>query len=361
MVQLSLVIGILVVFLFLLVVILVAHAKRNGYFTSIKSLRFKLFVSQMRRTPFRLLTNLLSRFQIGEILVTRFRGVVKGIVLGILFIAVSSGILTSMPGFETVVVEYNLTSKIDTIWQVHATLSGFSVVALVFVWEALQSEVQTGELIGELTEKQGLLDRIYFLIIANLFIGAGALITSPLSPESTVDQTPTLLQILAWTSVIQVLGYLLFSAWELLKYYEDIHSILFRKGPDQIAMDVYRQKLEDAGEKRQVLTYQEIIEKELDIQLSPYIPLISHWGTDNVVRISAEEIDAKGKRTMDINLAKLETAIEIVGEESDISLWYNLDGRPRDSTSIMRAEAEIPDSERARLVEQLRDSYKFHT
>lgn len=334
-------------------------AKRKGYFISIHSLRMRTLFDQARRTPFLVLTDLISRFRLGEILVTRFRGVVKAMLIGGVFSVSALIAFALIPEVRGIVVNQNLTSKLGTIWQVHATITGFSIIALVFVWEALQADVEASKLIGEMTEKQGLLDRIYFLIIANLFIGVGVFISSPLSSASTVAETPMLLLVIGWVSVVTVLAVLVFSAWELLKYYEDIHSFLFRKGPDQIAVEVYRQKLANEGERSQTPSYGDVIESELGIKLSPYISLFTRFGSDDVVRVAAEEIDANGKRTTDIDLSQLRTAVELLDEDAEVSLWYRLGERPRESTSILRADANLSDTERSTLVNQLRNSYKF--
>ena len=344
---------------FVLVAVSIIFTRRRGYFLSIHSLRVRTFFGRIKQTPFRLFVNMLSRARPGELLVTRFQGVARALMFGFGALVLAVACVVLFPSMAAEVVSNNLTAHVDTAWQVHATITGFSVVALVFVWETLEANVQASKLVGEMTEAQGLLDRIYFLVIANLFIGAGLFMSSPLSSESAVTETPVLFQRLGLVSVVLVSVFLVVSAWVLLKYYEDIHTLLFRKGPDQIAVDLYQQQLEDEGELNSVPTYREIIESRLGTELSPYMTILPKLGQSDVIRVSTEELDLGGEEITDIDLSGLSTVVEMVGEDADVSFWYNLGERPRDSTSIMRADAEISDSEREILVDLLRESYNF--
>lgn len=353
-----------VTFLLFVIVVLtglaIILAQRKGYFLSLHSLRLRVFLGQLKLTPFRLFVNLVSRVRPGEVLVTRFRGVARAIAYGVLGFVVALICITMLPWTVGSVIDNNLTSHIDTVWQVHATLTGFSVVALVFVWETLESTVQASQLVGEMTEKQGLLDRIYFLVIANLFIGVGLFLASPLSQGATVANTPVQNQQLGLLSVVLVVVFLVVSAWELLQYYENIHTLLFKKGPNQAALDLYQQQLEEEKGPDPTLTYGEIIESRVGVELSPYMSLLPVMGR-STIQIQAEEIDAGGKKLTDINLSGLRTIAENIDEDADLSFWYRLGEQPRNETSIMRAEAELSETERARFVDVLRDNYKFES
>ena len=63
-----------------------------------------------------------------------------------------------------------IVSSFDTAWQVHATITGFSFVALVFFWETLKIDVTVPEVVGSLTNNIGALGRIYILIGSNIII-----------------------------------------------------------------------------------------------------------------------------------------------------------------------------------------------
>ncbi|WP_018259205.1 hypothetical protein [Halomicrobium katesii] len=211
-----------------------------------------------------------------------------------------------------------------------------------------------------MTEKQGLLDRIYFLVVANLIIGVGLFLSSPLSQDATVENTPVLIQQLGLISVVLVAVLLIVSAWELLQYYENIHTLLFKKGPNQGALNLYQQQLEEETGPDPTLSYREIIESTVDTELSPYMSLLPVMG-QSIIQIQADEIDAGGKKLTDINLSGLRTIAETIDDDADLSFWYRLGEQPRNDTSIMRAEANFSDSERARLVDALRENYKFES
>jgi hypothetical protein len=72
---------------------------------------------------------------------------------------------------------YSITSGVDeTIWVVHATVTGFSFIVLIFFWEFLGDEFDNAVFIRTAVRYTWSLHIIYFLLAANVVIGALAIL-----------------------------------------------------------------------------------------------------------------------------------------------------------------------------------------
>lgn len=74
--------------------------------------------------------------------------------------------------------EYSITSGIDeTLWIVHATVTGFSFIVLIFFWEFLGDEFDNEVFIRTAVRYTWSLHIIYFLLAANVVIGVLAVLS----------------------------------------------------------------------------------------------------------------------------------------------------------------------------------------
>lgn len=72
---------------------------------------------------------------------------------------------------------YSITSGVDeTVWVVHATVTGFSFIVLIFFWEFLGDEFDNAVFIRTAIRYTWSLHIIYFLLAANVVIGALAVL-----------------------------------------------------------------------------------------------------------------------------------------------------------------------------------------
>jgi len=72
---------------------------------------------------------------------------------------------------------YSITSGVDeTLWIVHATVTGFSFIVLIFFWEFLGDEFDNAVFIRTAVRYTWSLHIIYFLLAANVVIGALAIL-----------------------------------------------------------------------------------------------------------------------------------------------------------------------------------------
>lgn len=72
---------------------------------------------------------------------------------------------------------YSITSGVDeTVWIVHATVTGFSFIVLIFFWEFLGDEFDNAVFIRTAIRYTWSLHIIYFLLAANVVIGALAIL-----------------------------------------------------------------------------------------------------------------------------------------------------------------------------------------
>jgi len=72
---------------------------------------------------------------------------------------------------------YSITSGVDeTVWAVHATVTGFSFIVLIFFWEFLGDEFDNSVFIRTAVRYTWSLHIIYFLLAANVVIGALAIL-----------------------------------------------------------------------------------------------------------------------------------------------------------------------------------------
>lgn len=74
--------------------------------------------------------------------------------------------------------EYSITSGVDeTLWIVHATVTGFSFIVLIFFWEFLGDEFDNKVFIRTAVRYTWSLHIIYFLLAANIMIGVLAVLS----------------------------------------------------------------------------------------------------------------------------------------------------------------------------------------
>lgn len=80
-------------------------------------------------------------------------------------------------GYDLFLQNYSIAGSIDeTVWIVHATVTGFSFIVLIFFWEYLGGEFDNSVLIRTAVRYTWSLHIIYFLLAANVVIGVLAIL-----------------------------------------------------------------------------------------------------------------------------------------------------------------------------------------
>jgi hypothetical protein len=198
------------------------------------------------------------------------------------------------------------------LWQVHATIAGFSIVALTFYWEALSSRITVPEAIGHLVNDTEVLGTVYALLVSNMVIGIAAWYSEiwlPNDPSTSFGSV-------GGVEIITVglcVGAFILSMIAVMSFFESLYRILFKVGVEQAVLNSFSSEMDNIFSKKPEAEYEQIINQVPSVESQMYL-LGFDWGAEVV---TAEDLSFSGETLTDVHLKKLESAIAALELDND--------------------------------------------
>ncbi|MEY7847932.1 hypothetical protein AB7C87_01850 [Natrarchaeobius sp. A-rgal3] len=324
-----------VIFLAYIIIILIVFVGiwRKGFFISPWSLRIRTSYMKYNRFGAISLLNLFKSQRRRQM--EFFKGVFYVIVVlvaGILMAFLHSSILEDFP--------FDISANVlETTWQVHAVIIGFSFVALTFVWEEIYNNSLSDELSRLFVEDIGSIWTVTFVFGANLLIG---IITFTHSSDQTAGVLPIYTTAILFTASIATVARRFLDALDLLFYTE-------------LNEEVKNFAKEDL--EKEIITTSSTPNQVLAESVSGFNQVSVPLGNFNLERttISSRDLGKKGSIT-DINLRRMRRISEIVDQEDRASIDQNPTvGRTlAEDSAVLSLKGEISDESREQIEKQLR-------
>lgn len=190
------------------------------------------------------------------------------------------------------------------MWQVHATIAGFSFVALLFYWETLTVKTTVSGAVAYLTENTEVLGTVYTLLLSNALIGATAWWAQIwLSEEvGTSQSTITIIEIFFASFS---LGAFIVTLVVLIGFYEGIYHTLFKTGIEQSTLESFTAEINDLTLGEPNPPYSDYINRISSVKFPEYF-FQPDWQAQH---ITAEDLSVAGETISDVHLGRLQKAV----------------------------------------------------
>lgn len=237
--------------------------------------------------------------------------------------------------------DYSITSGVDeTVWIVHATVTGFSFVILIFFWEFLGEEFDNEVFIRTAVRYTWTLHIIYFLLAANVMIGFLAILAQGTQVTSVVG-----LQIILF--VLSILGvYWIYDTVYTVMVQETLTPRIKRRLEQQIGIILAEPDQE---------TWMSVVNDQLN-QDYPQLALPDFSGAQE--RVTAGDLGLSGEVT-DIHLHRLHDLLDEASVlDADIEQLPELGQFYDPDDSIFVYQGDLTGQEAERLQNRLQRAFR---
>jgi|GEM_PF-3073831 len=320
--------ALIAILLFFLVVAL--FFRRQGYFFSRYSLvlraNFPLLIQHPEIILEPLLVYLPPNRRIQNLASNITRMLLYGVGVMVIFVIIM--FIDEAIAFDGIIGVFQLSHQ---IWQVHATIAGFSIVALTFYWEALSSKITVPEAIGHLVNDTEVLGTVYTLLISNIVIGIAAWYSEMWLPNRPNDPFGNVGGVEVLTVGLCV-GAFLLSMIAVMSFFESLYRILFKIGVEQAVLDSFSSEMDSILSKNPEPTYGQIIDRVSSVESQTYLFGFS-WEDQAV---TAEDLSLSGETLTDVHLKKLENAISTLEPDEDVVISLRPGQQFRPNSRLIR-------------------------
>lgn len=236
---------------------------------------------------------------------------------------------------------FTITGGVDeTVWVVHATVTGFSFIILIFFWEFLGDEFDNEVFIRTTVRYTWSLHIIYFLLAANVVIGVLAILAQG-------DQIRSFVGVQSLLFVISIFG--------VYWIYDTVYSVMVK---DTLTPRIKRrldQQINTILTEPNQEGWMSVVNQQLD-QDYPQMALPDFTGKQE--RMTADDLGLNGKVT-DIHLHRLNNLLEEASALGlDIERLPILEQSYHDDDVLFVYKGDLTGQEAERIQNQLRRAVK---
>jgi hypothetical protein len=345
------------IFIFILtlfVILTLFYLKKRGIFLSYYSVFLRANIPLFYKHPEVYILPKIAWIPSGKRLENFYSNAFRLILAGILSIVVIGGVWFEFAD-ELNVLLSGYFQIISTAWQIHATITGFSFVALLFYWESLSVDITVPEAIGYLSENNGVLATVYTLLISNGALGVAA-IWSQIWKAKQSPTTPP--QVVLGDLIIASFsfGVFMLSLAVLVGFYESLFQTLFKKGIEKSVLESFTAEMNELGSEDPKPEYENILAQISAVEYPKY-HMSPNWQGTNV---TADDLSISEKVITDVHIGRLRTALdELSFDEESIELRIKPGKDMNSETRLVQFENQYPETELEKFKESLLSAIKI--